>query len=377
MTGEKSKILGLLGLACLMLASCRSSKIDSRISFTKSEKKMNVKEVSFADLPGWSNDNPAQALEAFKKSCIKIMSEGDFVASSQIVISADFMKDACAAIPESPITKELAKTYFEYWFSPYKVSTLEGETKGKITGYYEIELEGDIKASCDYLHPIYGKPKDLPLNGGKYYTRREIENGKIRDKTPILFFAKDHSDVILLHIQGSGIVRTPEGKKYRVGYAANNGYSFKGIGATLIEHKIRPDGGYSMNSVKEWMDKNQSKSKELSLENNRYIFFRDIEGAGPIGAQGVALTPERSIAVDTEFIPLGLPLFLDAKDADGEDFKKTVIAQDIGSAIKGTIRADIFWGSGDKAFSKAGRQNNNGEYYIFLPKDGKNFAIKK
>ena len=92
---------------------------------------------------------------------------------------------------------------------------------------------------------------------------------------------------------------------------------------------------------------------------------------------GVPLTPERSIAIDPEYIPLGLPLYLETKDADGERVEKTVIAQDIGAAIKGVIRADIFWGRGEKAFSKAGRQHSNGSYYIFLPKDGKNFAIKK
>lgn len=377
MAGERINILKFMGVVCLGLASCRSSRIDNRISFKRSEKKMKVSEISFADLPNWQDEDASKALSAFKKSCTKIMNEGDFVASSQIVISASFMKEACSAIPEEPITQSLAKTYFEYWFAPYKVSTMDGNSTGTITGYYETELEGDIAPSCENLTPIYGKPYDLPSNGGKYLSRREIANGKLRDRAPVLFWAKNPSDVILLHIQGSGVVKTPNGKYYRVGYAGNNGYSFTGIGSILIKHNIKPAGGYSMNAVKDWLDSHPEQTAKLILENERFIFFRDIVGDGPIGAMGVPLTPERSIAVDPEYIPLGLPLYLHTKDADGETISKTVVAQDIGTAIKGVIRADLFWGSGARAFSKAGRQHSQGTYYIFLPKDGKNFAVKK
>ena len=199
----------------------------------------------------------------------------------------------------------------------------------------------------------------------------------MRGKAPVLFWAKNLSDVILLHIQGSGVVKTPDGKTYRVGYAGDNGYEFKGIGRILMSHNIKPSGGYSMVAVKKWLDENPMLAKKLILENERYIFFRDVSGDGPIGAFGVPLTPERSVAVDNEYIPLGLPLFLDTSDADGYAFQHTVVAQDIGSAIKGAIRADLFWGRGESAFSMAGRQHSQGSFYIFLPKDGKKFAIKK
>ena len=377
MAGERINILKFITIVCLGLSSCRSSRIDKRISFKKSEKKMKLSELKFSELSGWNTDDPSKALEAFRKSCIKIMNEGDFVASSQIVVSASFMKNACAAIPETSITKELAKTYFEYWFAPYKVQTMDNSETGTFTGYYETELEGDVNPSCEYLTPIYGKPYDLPANGEKYLSRREIESGKLRNKAPVLFWAKNPSDVILLHIQGSGVIKAPNGKRYRVGYAGNNGHQFKGIGAILMSHNIRPEGGYSMTSVKSWLDSHPKQAKKLILENDRYIFFRDIDSEGPVGALGVPLTPERSIAVDPEFIPLGLPLFLETKDADGQDIKHTVIAQDIGTAIKGAIRADIFWGRGKTAFSKAGRQHAQGSYYILLPKDGKHFAVKK
>ena len=377
MAGNQLKLFKILFTVCLGLTSCRSSKIDQRISFKKSEKKMLLQKMDFNSLPNWTRDNQVEALEAFKKSCMKIMSEGDFVASSQIVISADFMKSACDAIPQDSVTPSVAKTYFEYWFDPYMIQNLDGSKTGTFTSYYETELEGSLNPTCNHLTPIYGKPYDLPANGAKYHSRTEIDNGAVRDKAPVLFWAKNASDVLLLHIQGSGIVRTPDGKRYRIGYAGNNGHSFVGIGSILQKNNIRPKDGFSMGAIKKWLDENPKRAKKYINQNPRYIFFRDIVGEGPIGAMGIPLTAGRSVAVDTEYIPLGLPLFLDTVDSDGEPIEKLVVAQDIGAAIKGAIRADYFWGSGEEALFKAGRMKSSGSYYILLPKDGKNFAVKK
>ena len=378
MAGEINfKYFKTIGFVCLILASCRSSKLDYKTSFRYSEKKMNTTELSFADLKGWEIDNQLQSLEAFKKSCTKILKEGDFVASSQIVISANFIKNVCSSIPQGNITNTQARLFFEEWFSPYKITTLDGNDKGKFTGYYETELEGSLTASKQCLNPIYGKPYDLPTDGSQYLSRKQIERGAIRNKAPVLFYAKRASDVILLHIQGSGVVKTPDNKYYRVGYAGNNGYKFTGIGSILMKHNIRPKNGYSMNSVKEWLDNNPKTAQKLIAENDRYIFFRDIDGDGPIGAMGVPLTPMNSIAVDPEYIPLGIPMFINTTDADGMEINRLMVAQDVGAAIKGSIRADIFFGRGEKAFSKAGRQNATGKYYILLPKNSKNFAIKR
>jgi membrane-bound lytic murein transglycosylase A len=362
---------------CLGLASCRSSRLDDRLPFRKSEKKMQLQQTSFRYVAGWSDDDLKPALEAFKRSCIKIMNEGDFVASSQIVISADFMKQACSSIPEGEITASMARAYFEFWFDPYLVSTLDGETQGTVTSYYESELDGSVEATCDYLVPIYGRPSDLPSNGSKYFTRRQIENGSVRASAPVLFWAKSFADVHILQIQGSGMVRTPDGKSYRIGYAGNNGYKFSGIGSILKRNNVDVGGGYSMVNVKKWLDAHPAEAKKYMQENDRFIFFRDIVGEGPVGAMGVPLTPRRSVAVDPEYIPLGLPLFLDTYDPDHEKIQSLVVAQDVGAAIKGAVRADFFWGSGNDAFAKAGRMKSSGSYHILLPKDGKNFAVKK
>ncbi|MDR1009453.1 MAG: MltA domain-containing protein [Rickettsiales bacterium] len=368
---------GILLLFALGLASCRSSRLDDRIPFKKSEKKMNLEAVGFADLPNWSRDDAAAGLVSFRKSCAKILSEGDFIGTSQIVISADFMKEACEAAPQKA-DKAAAKAYFEEWFDPYKVSSLESSgEKGMITGYYEAEVEGELEPDCDNLVPIYGKPFDLPADGSAYKTRAQIENGDLRSRAPVLFWAKKPSEVHILHIQGSGVVKTKKGEKYRVGYAGNNGHKFSGIGSILMTEGVRPDGGYSMIAVKKWLDSNPKRARRLMQKNNRFIFFRDIDGDGPIGAMGVPLTPGRSIAVDTEFIPFGLPLFLATRDPDGIAIERLVVAQDTGAAIKGVVRADLFWGGGRRAFDKSGRMKSEGSYYILLPKDGKNFAVKK
>jgi membrane-bound lytic murein transglycosylase A len=286
------------------------------------------------------------------------------------------MRDACAAIPSAK-TVLAARAYFEQWFDPYAVAALSGERRGTITAYYEAEVEGEPEPDCDYIVPIYGKPHDLPAGGSEYLSRREIENGGIRAKAPVLFWAKNPTDVHILHIQGSGRVKTRNGKKYRVGYAGNNGRKFTGIGSILKSRGIDVGGPYSMLNVKKWLDAHPAEAKKLMHLNERFIFFRDIDGDAPVGAMGVPLTSGRSVAVDPDFIPLGLPLFLETTDPDNEPIERLVVAQDVGAAIKGAVRADLFWGSGKAAFAKAGRMKSDGEYFILLPKDGKNFAVKK
>jgi membrane-bound lytic murein transglycosylase A len=368
--------MGILSCIALALASCRSSRLDDRIPFRKSEKKTNLEAVGYADLEGWNADDSARALKAFRRSCAKITAEGDFIGSSQIVISTDFMKEACMAAPSAD-DKASAKRYFEEWFDPYKVSSTDPSAdKGLFTGYYEAEVEGEIRPDCDHLVPIYGRPSDLS-ESLPYKTRAEIENNGIRAKAPVLFWAKSPSAVHILHIQGSGVVKTKKGERFRIGYAGNNGHKFSGIGSILLSGGIKPDGGYSMQAVKKWLDANPKQAKKLMQKNKRFIFFRDIDGDGPIGAMGVPLTAGRSIAVDGEFIPFGMPLFISTRDPDGREIRRLAIAQDTGAAIKGAVRADIFFGGGARAFEKAGRMSSQGSYYILLPKDGKNFAVKK
>jgi len=377
MRGERKGMWKLLKVLCVFaaLVSCRNDRIDDRIPFKNSKKEMNIERTSFAKLPGWKSDDQAAALASFKKSCDKIASEGEFVASNQLVISSSFIGEACRDAPKNA-TSAQARAFFEKWFEPYLVSNIEGKADGLVTGYYEAEVEGSHTKTARHTVPIYGRPDDLSDNS-KYKSRREIETRGLEGAAPVLFWAKSASEVHVLHIQGSGRVKTPDGQLHRIGFGGANGHAFKGIGGILKENNVDVGGTYSMVNVKKWLDAHPEAARKFMQQNDRFIFFRRVEGDGPVGALGVALTPMRSIAVDNDFIPLGMPLFLTTTGPDGENINKLVVAQDIGSAIKGAVRVDLFYGFGQAAFDKAGRMSSQGRYYILLPKDGKSFAAKR
>ncbi len=264
---------------------------------------------------------------------------------------------------------------------------------GIVTGYYEASINASETKSPRYRYPIYGKPRDLvkfniadfdneaasKLYVGKidgprlrpYYTRREIDVLKKEIDADVLMWADNLVDVFILHIQGSAVARMSDGKEIRIGYAENNGYKFTGIGSLMKDEGLLEPGKASMIEIKKWLNDNSKQADELMAKNERYIFFRTIseDAKGPIGAQGVALTKGRSIAVDRNYIPLGALMWIETETADGDDLNRLVIAQDMGSAIKGVVRADFFWGYGKEAFNQAGRMKSDGRYYIFIPKN--------
>jgi len=212
-----------------------------------------------------------------------------------------------------------------------------------------------------------GVVKKVGFFGGSntYYTREEIEEKPI--DAPVLAWVDNPVESFILHIQGSGRIEMDNGEIMHVGYAANNGHKFVAISGLIAANGDRPKGS-SMNEIKIWLEEHPIEAKKIMAQNPRYIFFRKINGEGPIGAQGVALTPERSIAVDRNHIPLGAPMWLDTYSPTGEGIRKLVMAQDVGAAIKGGIRADYFWGYGDLAFERAGKMKSKGRYFILLPK---------
>ena len=260
-----------------------------------------------------------------------------------------------------------------------------------MTGYYEAELNGALFPGGAYVAPVYARPADLvtvelgefspDLKGrnlvgqvadGKlrpYPARNEIEAGLLGGRGLELLWADDPVDVFYLHIQGSGKVRFPDGSERRVGYAMSNGRDFTGIGRLLLdEGKIGP-GEASAQGIRAWLRKNPEEGRAFMQRNARYIFFRWIDGEGPIGAQGVALTPMRSIAVDPRYVPYGLPVFLDTTwPGEQRPLRRLMVAQDTGSAIKGPLRADFYWGSGEPALDKAGGMKQQGRFYFLLPK---------
>ena len=262
---------------------------------------------------------------------------------------------------------------------------------GKFTSYYESALNGSYQKDNKYKYPIYGKPKDLIEINTKdfddtqpnkryvgrivnqklvpYYTREEISQNEIN--APVILWGDSLIDINIMQIQGSAVATLPDGNKIRIGYAENNGHPFCGLGSILLAKGWLKQGESSMIHIKDWLKNNPDKADEIYNENKRYIFHRIIKGEGPIGAQGVALQAGRSLAVDRSIIPLGSLLWLETSTPNNKQLEKLVIAQDIGSAIKGIVRGDYFWGSGsDEILKLAGSMNQEGRYFILIPNTG-------
>lgn len=350
--------------------------------------------ATFADLPGWAQDRHDEALPALMRSCSRFQ-EQPMDRSLGASIPGGAVADVipiCSAAALLPAGDTVAaRSFFEKWFQPYLVANND-KAEGLFTGYYEIELNGALKRDATYNVPVYRKPDDQvsvdlgefdpELKGRKilgrvedgrlkpYFERDAIQKGALNGRGLELVWLDDPLEAFMLHIQGSGRVRLPNGQTARIGYAGNNGHSYSSIGRELIRRGEIEAHAASWQGIRAWMEANSSKAAELLAVNRRYIFFDEIVGDGPVGAQGVALTAGRSLAVDTRYMPLGLPVWLDTTHParDAGPLRRLVIAQDTGSAIKGPVRGDFFWGTGDAALEHAGRMKHQGRYYLLLPR---------
>ncbi len=377
-----------LALAAVFLASCGKEPPPG-----EAPERLVLAPVSFTDLPGWTEDRTAEALPALDLSCGRLNGQPDErpVGPDGLAGSVADWRPACAALARVPAGDHTAaRAALEAWFTPFKASNNERET-GTFTGYYEAELRGALFPGDGYRAPIYARPADLvtvelglfraDLNGKRlvgrvqggrlvpYHTRAQIEGGALGDDSRELLWSDDPVDVFFLQVQGSGRVRLPDGTERRVGFAASNGHEFTGIGRALLKEGKVPPGQASMQGIRAWLRAHPGEAGEIMQRNARYIFFRWIDGDGPIGAQGVALTAGRSLAVDPAFLPLGVPIFLDTTwPASDRPLRRLMVAQDTGGAIKGPLRGDFFWGFGEAALEYAGRMKQDGRLYLFLPK---------
>ena len=224
-------------------------------------------------------------------------------------------------------------------------------------GKFNPKFKGDV---------LFGKQEDKEIV--PYLTRRDIEEGKTKIPADIIAWVKEPVDLFILQIQGSGILKLPDGEKVGIGYNGNNGHVFTGIGSVMAKKGLLKSGVYTMSEIRDWLIANPEQARELMHENKRYIFFRKLDKPGAIGASGVPLTAGRSLAVDPAFIPLGSFLWLQT-DHNGVSLNRVVTAQDTGSAIKGPVRGDFFWGTGETALKKAGSMKSRGSYFMLLPKE--------
>lgn len=376
-------------MACLGLAACAT--LHPGIG----------KPVSWSKLKGWDNESLANAWPAFEQSCVALAKTSDQWA--QICAQVQSLENA---------SDEQRREFLHARFVPHRVNPDSDNRHGLITGYYEPLLEGSRKPDSRFRYAIYGRPDDLleidlgdvypDLEGrrlrgrleGKrvvpYYSREEIQHGSKPLKGKELLWVDDPVALFFLQIQGSGVVQLRDGSLVGVGYADQNGYPYKAIGAALVAENEIPRDKLSLQTIRDWLHDNPDKAETLMNSNPSYVFFqlRDDVKQGPVGTLGVPLTGERSIAVDRKYISLGLPVWLettvpdiqadeqsgtndeksDGKAEKEEPFSHLVFAQDTGGAISGPARADLFWGRGQLAEEYAGRMKQPGKLFVLLPR---------
>lgn len=354
--------------------------------------------AAFADLAGWTADDPAEALAAFRRSCDRLARQAPdktLDGSGFAGRVADWLP-ACAAARDAGPGADAARRFFEAHFLPYRV-TNQGQPEGLLTGYYEPLLEGSRTPDARFRHPLYRRPPDLVsvdlgqfdpelkgrriagrVEGGRllpFAARAEIDQGALARRGLELLWVDDPVARFFLEIQGSGQIRLRDGSTIRIGYADQNGHPYRAIGKDLIEMGAVPKERMSMQAIRDWLKANPDRAPEIMARNRSYVFFReltDLSGApGPLGAQGAALTPGRSLAVDRKFLPLSAPVWLDATAPypDGErPLRRLVVAQDTGGAIRGPVRGDLFWGAGPLAEHLAGHMQSKARFHILLPR---------
>lgn len=342
-----------------------------------------LKPAAWDQLPGWQNDDPTLAWPALMQSCVGLRSNPAWSGVCQ----------AANAMPTLPDVS-MARMFFQTSFQPWQVLQPDGGQEGLVTGYYEPLLRGSRFFNYKYRYPLYAAPDDLlvvdlstlypelknlrlrgRLQGNKvvpYWTREEIERGAAPVRGKELAWVDDPVELFFLQVQGSGRIQLENGQMMRVGYGDQNGHPYRSIGKWLVENGELTLDKASMQGIKDWARRNPERLPALLNANPSYVFFRELNnhGAGPFGAMGVPITPERSIAVDPRYIPLGAPVWLaTTRPNSSEAMNRLVMAQDTGGAIRGNVRADFFWGFGEEAGKLAGAMKQKGRMWVLLPKD--------
>lgn len=342
-----------------------------------------LRPTAFTALPGWDNDDLREAWPAFMASCDVLVKKPDW-------------KEPCNVAREvDASSKKAVRVFFEAFFTPYQVFNVDGSDDGLITGYYEPLLHGARKRGGPFQTPLYRAPDDLltvdlaglypqlkgmrlrgRLVGNKvipYPSRSEMAQANAFVGKELLW-VDDPIEAFFLQVQGSGRVQLVDsGETVRVAYADQNGHPYKSIGRYLVDKGELTLDQASAQNIKAWFVSHPKRQQELLNANPSYVFFKEEKlidpRKGPKGAFGVPLTPQRSIAVDPQFIPLGAPVFLATTyPVSAAPLQRLVMAQDTGGAIRNAVRADFFWGFGAEAGEKAGKMKQRGIMWLLLPK---------
>jgi len=343
----------------------------------------NLQPANWADLPGWKEDDLGAAWPAFMASCRGVASKPHGAGWKRV---CDLARAADGKLAHDP------RRFFESQLRPYAIQAGDGNATGLVTGYYEPLLRGSRTRANGIEQPVRGVPDDLltidlsaifpelkdkrvrgRLEGNKvvpYWSRAEISARGDRLPARTLLYVDDAVELFFLQVQGSGRVKLPDGTMARLNYADQNGYPYQSIGRVLVDRGELKLEEASMQGIQAWARANPGRLEELLNANPSYVFFREVPNSkdGPVGALGVPLTAERSIAVDPRSVPLGAPVFLaTTRPNSSKPLNRLVLAQDTGGAIKGAVRADFFWGFGKEAGEQAGRMKQSGRIWVLLP----------
>jgi membrane-bound lytic murein transglycosylase A len=334
----------------LILASC--------VTGADKPSKINLHKYNYNQLKGWNSGNINQGFKAFQKSCAVINSSK--IKSKKLFASnMSIWRNKCA---KAMATKN-PKQFFEQNFSPYLIS-YRNNPKGKFTGYFAKEIEASLTKSSIYKYPIYRQPSDQKLLN---LTRREVENGALEGKNLEIAYARSAAQLYFLHIQGSGFLKLPDGKRLQVGFTAKNHAQYTSIGSYMLKEGLVKHG--TADEIEQWLDTHPVSGRTIMNMNERYVYFA-LKNGGPYGSLGVELTDQGSLAVDPDYIPLGVPVWLQTTLSHNKEYYTRLMnAQDTGSGIKGPVRGDIFFGAGTWASSTASSMNSVGNYFILLPKE--------
>ena len=363
------------------------AKLETKVD-TKTEPKNEIKVetlrvVSFADLVGWAEDDLRQAWPAFIASCDVLGKRAVWkeVCASAVMVNAEDVTEV--------------RNFFEGQFIPHVVNNADGSMSGTVTGYYEPLLRGSRTRNGKYQIPLFRVPEDLltidlsavypelknmrlrgRVVGNKvvpYFSRAEItDKNSLAGKE--LVWVDNAVEAFFLQIQGSGRVYLEETQEtIRVAYGDQNGHPYKSIGRFLVERGDLKLEQASAQGIAAWAAANPTRVQELLNVNPSVVFFKEEKltaaSKGPKGALGVPLTAQRSIAIDAQFIPLGVPVFLSTTQPNSDvPLRRLMLAQDTGGAIRGAVRADFFWGFGAEAGERAGKMKQVGSMWVLLPK---------
>ncbi len=348
--------------------------------------------VSFSDLLGWPEDDHQAAFQAFTSSAPAVLASKNSTA---------YLRAACGSALETNATgltsANVAQSFFEEYFTPHRIVC--ADESGLLTGYYEPELAGSLTRTPQFSFPVLARPVDLMnlveesqrgalsdrLTHGRYvedgsfepyFTRQEIDEGALDGLGLEIVFVADPVDLFLMQVQGSGLIHFADGSAIRLSYAGKNGHPYSSVGRHLIETGVFTQDAMNLGALADWLKADPARARPLLWHNLSYVFFRVLgteQQTHTLGTDSIPLTPLRSLAVDTGFHDLGLPVYLTAPALDhtteGQSgFRRLMVAHDVGSAIKGPERGDLFYGSGSVAGVKAGMTNHAVKFFPLLPK---------